>query len=105
MKIIKVSEFGGKMYIVAVYDISTTYKKGERRLNKIMKLFRKYLHHTQKSVFEGELSEAKFMALKIKTDKIIDKKEDYVVFFEVENKNNVKREMLGIQFNSTSNLI
>ncbi len=93
------------MYVVAVYDISTIDKKGQKRLNKIMKLFRKYLHHTQKSVFEGELTEAKFMALKTETDKIINSSEDYVIFFKVENKNNLKKEMLGIQFDSTANLI
>ena len=93
------------MYVVAVYDISTIDKKGQKRLNKIMKLFRKYLHHTQKSVFEGELTEAKFMALKTETDKIINSSEDYVIFFKVENKKNLKKEMLGIQFDSTANLI
>ncbi|MGC9168953.1 MAG: CRISPR-associated endonuclease Cas2, partial [Desulfurella sp.] len=65
------------MYIIGVYDICTTDEKGQARLAKIMKVFRKYLHHTQKSVFEGELSEAKFKSLIIETTKIINNSEDY----------------------------
>jgi CRISPR-associated protein Cas2 len=56
-------------------------------------------------VFEGELTEAKFMALKREVEKIIDKNNDYVVFFRVDNKNNVKRESVGIDFDPTSVII
>ncbi len=93
------------MYVIAVYDISTVDKKGQRRLNKIMKLMRKYLHHTQKSVFEGEISEAKFFSLKRLANDIIDDKVDYIVFYTIANKNNVQKESLGIDFDSTANLI
>ena len=93
------------MYVIAVYDISTIDKKGQRRLNKIMKLMRKYLHHTQKSVFEGELSEAKFFALQKSANDIINQNEDYVVFYTIDNKNNVKRNSIGIKFNPTENVI
>ena len=93
------------MYVIAVYDISTADKKGQRRLNKIMKLMRKYLHHTQKSVFEGELSEAKFFALKRAANDIIDDEVDYIVFYTIANKNNIQKESFGIDFDSTANLI
>jgi len=93
------------MYIILVYDISTLEKAGQRRLNRIMKTCRKYLHHTQKSVFEGELSEAKLMALRKEVGNIISKADDYVVFFNVDNKNNVKRESMGIDFDPTSTII
>ncbi len=93
------------MYVIAVYDISTVEEGGQRRLNQIMKTCRRYLHHTQKSVFEGEISEAKFMGLKKEVEKIIKKKTDYVVFFRIDNKNNVKRESVGINFDPTSVII
>ena len=93
------------MYVIAVYDISTVDAKGQRRLNKMMKLMRKYLHHTQKSVFEGELSEAKFFSLKKSAVGIIDNNFDYVIFFRIDNKNNIIRESIGIDFNPTENLI
>jgi CRISPR-associated protein Cas2 len=70
-----------------------------------MKTFRKYLHHTQKSVFEGEITEAKLMALRKEVKQIISDKVDHVVFFRIDNKNNVKRETMGIDFDSTLTII
>ena len=93
------------MYVIAVYDISTVDNKGQRRLNKIMKLMRKYLHHTQKSVFEGEISEAKFFSLKRLANDIIDDEVDYIVFYTIANKNNVQRDTIGLDFDPTENLI
>lgn len=93
------------MYMISVYDIATVDRAGQRRLNKIMKTFRKYLHHTQKSVFEGEITEAKLMALRKEVKEIISDKEDHVVFFRIDNKNNVKRETMGIDFDSTLTII
>ena len=91
--------------MISVYDIATVDRAGQRRLNKIMKTFRKYLHHTQKSVFEGEISEAKLMALRKEVKQIISDKVDHVVFFRIDNKNNVKRETMGIDFDSTLTII
>lgn len=91
--------------MISVYDIATVDRAGQRRLNKIMKIFRKYLHHTQKSVFEGEITEAKLMALRKEVKQIISDKVDYVVFFRIDNKNNVKRETMGIDFDSTLTII
>lgn len=93
------------MYMISVYDIATADRAGQRRLNKIMKTFRKYLHHTQKSVFEGEITEAKLMALRKEVKQIISDKVDHVVFFRIDNKNNVKRETMGIDFDSTLTII
>lgn len=93
------------MYVIGVYDISTIDPMGKKRIPKIMKTLRKYLHHTQKSVFEGEITEAKFMALKKEIESIINKNQDYVLFFRVENKNNIKKENIGIEFDACANII
>ncbi|WP_281951887.1 CRISPR-associated endonuclease Cas2 [Nitrosophilus kaiyonis] len=92
------------MYIILVYDICTIEKEGQKRLNKVMKLCRQYLHHTQKSVFEGELSEAKFIKLQNSIKNIIDFNNDYVIFYRIDNKNNVKKYNLGISFDPTTNI-
>ncbi|SMC08874.1 CRISPR-associated endonuclease Cas2 [Nitratiruptor tergarcus] len=92
------------MYIILVYDICTIEKEGQNRLNKVMKLCRQYLHHTQKSVFEGELSEAKFIKLQNSIKNIIDFNNDYVIFYRIDNKNNVKKYNLGISFDPTTNI-
>ena len=41
------------MYVVLVYDF------GEKRVNKMLKLCRKYLKWVQNSVFEEEISDAR----------------------------------------------
>ncbi len=93
------------MYIISVYDISTIDKAGKRRLVKTMKTFRRYLSHTQRSVFEGEITEAKFRALKLEIGDLIKESDDYVVFYRVDNANNLKRESLGIDYDPTSTII
>ena len=93
------------MYVIAVYDISTMEPAGQKRLARIMKKMRQYLHHTQKSVFEGELSVAKLMALQKEAKEIINEETDYVVFFRIDNKKNVKRECVGLQLDPTEVII
>jgi len=93
------------MYVIAVYDISTIEPAGQKRLAQIMKKMRQYLHHTQKSVFEGEISVAKLMALQKETKGIINDETDYVVFFRIDNKKNVERECIGIQLDPTEVII
>lgn len=46
------------MYIILVYDV------GEERVGKVCKYLRRYLPRVQNSVFEGELPESKFEAMK-----------------------------------------
>jgi len=93
------------MYVILVYDICTETNSGKKRLPKVMKKCREFLHHTQKSVFEGEISEAKLMSLKTSLERIINKEEDYVVIFGLDNKNNLKRENIGIDFDPTNNIL
>jgi len=93
------------MYVIAVYDISTTESAGHKRLPRVMKKMRQYLHHTQKSVFEGELSVAKLMALQKEAKEIINEETDYVVFFRIDNKKNVERQCIGIQLDPTEVII
>lgn len=93
------------MYIILVYDISTLTPAGRKRLPKVMKKCRQYLHHTQKSVFEGEISEAKLFALKQEIAKLINDKEDYVVIYRLPQKTVLERENIGIDFDPTNSII
>lgn len=76
------------MYVIAVYDIN------EKRVNKILKLMRQYLHWQQRSVFEGELSEAKIGELMSKCNRII-KDEDTIKFYMFESVKYFRCEILG----------
>jgi len=70
-----------------------------------MKKCRQYLRHTQKSVFEGEITEAKLYALKQEIAKLIDDKEDYVVVYQLPQKTVLNRENIGIDFDPTERII
>ncbi len=93
------------MYLIGVYDICTSVDGGSGRLVKVMKTFRKYLHHSQKSVFEGEISNAKFFALRKEVNALIDERFDYVLFYRVDNLKNIKRVNIGLNFDPTSPFI
>ena len=93
------------MYVIMVYDISTLDKEGNKRLARIVKECRQYLHHTQKSVFEGEISEARLMELKHKIGKIIDRNRDYVVIYKLPNRKSLDRENIGLDFDPTDNIL
>ncbi|WP_041469300.1 CRISPR-associated endonuclease Cas2 [Chloroherpeton thalassium] len=86
------------MYYIAVYDV------GEKRVGKMLKIFRKYLHHIQNSVFEGELTDADFLRLKIEVKKLYKPNEDSVIFFSLTGKY-LQKEVLGEEKRSPSNFI
>ena len=64
------------MYVVLVYDF------GEKRVAKMLKLCRKYLHWIQNSVFEGEISEVRLHELLISAKKIMKEESDSIIIFK-----------------------
>jgi len=78
------------VYVIGVYDI------GERRVGKMLKLFRRYLFHLQRSVFEGELTEKQFVELRTEAGQLIDDANDSILFFMLDSDKYVRREGLGI---------
>lgn len=62
------------MYVVLVYDI------GEKRVGKMLKLCRRYLHWIQNSVFEGEITVVKLKELVSKAKGIMDERDSLIVF-------------------------
>lgn len=87
-----------KLYYVAVYDIAS-----EKRLPKVLKIFRKYMFWVQNSSFEGELNETQFRSLKKELNQIINKSEDSILFFWAENKKFIAREVFGMEKNEITN--
>jgi len=79
------------MYLIMVYDI------GENRVNKVLKIGRKYLNWVQNSVLEGEISTAGFEKLKMELKGIINKEEDSVIFYLMRTTNYSSREIMGLQ--------
>jgi len=93
------------MKVILVYDIATENAKDQTRLNKVRKVVRKYLHHIQKSVFEGEISLSQLERLKIEVSSVIDKNRDCVIIYTFENPTQFKREFLTDIPDPTDNLI
>jgi len=79
------------MFLILVYDV------GEKRVNKVLKTCRKYLHWVQNSVLEGEISEANFKKLKIELKRIIDEEEDSVIFYILRTTKYSEREIMGLK--------
>ena len=69
-----------------------------------MKVLRRYMFHVQKSVFEGELTPAKFNELKIKLNKKIESDDSVLFYFVYENKK-IKKDFLGKEPKPTNIII
>lgn len=87
------------MYIIAVYDI------GERRVVKMLKLCRKYLHWIQNSVFEGEMTEVMLKEFKLEAKKIMKEDYDSLIIFSSREKRWMEKEVLGQDKNEISMFI
>ncbi|MDY4253862.1 CRISPR-associated endonuclease Cas2 [Clostridium sp.] len=82
-------------YAFLFYDI------GEKRVNKVFKVCKKYLSHYQKSVFRGEITPSKIILLRKDLNKVIDKKEDFICIIKLLNDKIFSEEVLGVQSNKT----
>jgi len=78
------------MYLIMVYDIN------EKRVNKVLKVGRRYLTWMQNSVLEGEITAAKLIKLKGELRAIIHKDEDSVIFYKIRTTRYFSRETMGI---------
>lgn len=88
------------MYCIAVYDV------GEKRVNKMLKLFRQYLNWIQNSVFEGYISEKNLKILTEKALDIMDNENDSVIFFTMSSDKYINKQILGKDLSHlTSNII
>jgi len=82
-----------------VYDVN------EKRVGKALKISRKYLHWVQNSVFEGEITQAKFVKLKNELKDLINKEEDSVIFYILRSTSYTKREIIGLEKGGEENFI
>ena len=72
-----------------VYDIN------EERVNKVLKIGRKYLNWMQNSVLEGDITKAKLTKLKMELKRIIKVEEDSIIFYKLRTKKFFDRETMG----------
>lgn len=78
------------MFVIMVYDV------GEKRVQKVLKISRKYLYWVQNSVFEGEITNANYIKLKAELKKIIDENYDSILFYTFRTTKYTSRENIGV---------
>ena len=87
------------MYVILVYDF------GERRVNKMLKLCRKYLNWIQNSVFEGEISELQLKQLEASAKDFMDPDEDSIIIFSSRSQMFMDKRIIGVERNTTDNFL
>jgi len=87
------------MYYIIVYDVDV------KRVNKLHKYLKKYLNWIQNSVFEGELGDADYVAVKKQINKITDKDIDSVLIFKFRDRYSFEKEIVGRERNEINNVI
>ncbi len=75
-------------YYIAVYDVN------QKRVAKMLKLFRRYLTWVQNSVFEGELTLSQHKRLQQEAGSLMEEK-DSVIFYELRDERYLNRTVLG----------
>lgn len=78
------------MFIILCYDV------GEKRVGRMHKTAKKYLHPVQKSVFEGNVSEGELQRMKKEISGIIDPEMDVVSVYCCSTAHEIVKEQIGV---------
>lgn len=78
------------MYVIVVYDTAV------ERNPKILRICRQYLHHVQRSVFEGELSAGQLRRLRSAVEGVIDSTYDHVLMYSFPPGTTAQRQDWGV---------
>lgn len=96
-------KFGSEdMYVILIYDISIE-NGGAKVWRNVFKICKKYLTHVQKSVFEGEITPALLVKLRMELDKYIRDDQDSVIVFSSRQQRWLEKEFWGLTDEKTSN--
>jgi len=79
------------LFVILVYDVNV------KRVAKVLKTCRRYLHWVQNSVLEGEISEAGLKKLKTELVRIISPMEDSVIIYNLRTTKYSSRDILGLK--------
>lgn len=92
------------MYVILMYDIVMD-EKGPRIQRNVFKICKKYLHHIQMSVFEGEITKVQLEKLHIELSEYIRSTKDSVLMFKSRNEKWLDKEFWGKEDDATSNFL
>lgn len=77
------------MFVIMAYDVNVG------RVDRVLKIGRRYLNWVQNSLLEGELTAAQLARLKSDVKKVIDEDEDSVVFYLSRRQQYLERQIMG----------
>lgn len=86
------------IYVIVTYDVK------EERVNKVRKVLKRYFNWVQNSVFEGEITEGRLEKCKIELSFVIEKSEDSIYFYVIENKKSIIKSVMGIERENIDNI-
>lgn len=81
------------------------YDVEERRVAKVCKFLRQYLHWVQNSVFEGEVTDGKFKEIQIGLKKRITSDKDSVLFYKLRASYDIEKEVMGLEKSAIDSII
>ena len=87
------------MYCILVYDVNV------KRVARMLKLCRRYLHWIQNSVFEGEITPLKLKELLHKAKMIMNVEEDSLIIFTSRDERWLEKTIVGKERNSLDNIL
>ncbi|MFE5117713.1 CRISPR-associated endonuclease Cas2 [Streptomyces sp. NPDC056669] len=87
------------IFVILVYDTAV------ERNPKVLKTCRKYLHWTQRSVFQGELSAAQYRALTATLKTTIDPEYDSIVTYTTRSPDMVESSTLGVALGGPGDIL
>lgn len=77
------------MFVILVYDVSSRHNK---RVSSVCEAF---LTRTQRSVFEGQLTERHLRMLKQQLKPLIDGENETITIYTIANPSNIEKQSLG----------
>lgn len=86
------------MYVILTYDVQ------QLRVAKVQKVCRRYLNHIQRSVFEGNISEASLKKLKEELSSLVSPQFDSVIIYRLDSVKYACKEQMGL-VQTLSNII
>lgn len=87
------------LYVILVYDIK------EKRVGKVLKKMREFLYWTQNSVFEGEITSARYKRMLLELGSIINEDEDSVIVYKLRTTRYFEKEVIGQEKGGETNFL
>lgn len=87
------------MFVILVYDTAV------ERNPKVLKTCRKYLHWTQRSLFQGELSAAQYRSLITALSSVVDQDYDSIITYTARSPDHVETQTLGVNLGGPGDVL